>query len=138
MKLLQLQTTATEEISLLNNNIYQGLVNKFNNLFIRKDLIDKPVFTAPVLRENSQFYKKLVELVGNGIRTKATVLYIAETGVLVNEDPVVSLTVRFCNSNNKMQEISAKTVVSRIAIPKAADIVSIAYKLCYPGIIAVL
>lgn len=137
MKLLQLQTT--EEVSLLNNTVYQGLVKKFNNLFLRKELIDKPVFSSPVMmKEDSQFYKRLVELVGGGIRTKATVLYITETGILVNQDPVMSVTVRFYNTKNKMQEIEAKTVVSRIAIPKAADIISIAYNACYPDIVAVL
>jgi len=137
MKLLQLQAVP-EDISLLNNTVYQGLVEKLNNLFIRKGITEKPVLAAPVLKEDSQFYKRLVELVGTGIRTKATVLYITETGVLVNRDPVVSLTVRFYNSKKKMQEISAKTIVSKIAIPKAADIISIAYSACYPDIIAVL
>lgn len=137
MKLLQLQTT--EEVSLLNNTVYQGLVKKFNNLFLRKELIEKPVFSSPVMmKEDSQFYKRLVELAGGGIRTKATVLYITETGILLNHDPVVSVTVRFYNTKNKMQEMLAKTVVSRIAIPKAADIISIAYNACYPDIIAVL
>ena len=136
MKLLQLQT-ATEDISLTNNIVYQGLVSKFNSLFIRKELVEKPVF-SPVLKEDSQFYKRLVELVSKGIRTKATVLYITETGVLVNRDPVVSLTVRFYDSKKRMQEISAKTIVSKIAVPKAADIISIAYSACYPDIVAVL
>ena len=138
MKLLQLQSLP-EDASLLNNVVYQSLVNKFNNLFIRKELIEKPVFSSPVvIKEDSQFYQKLVDLVRRGQRTKATVLYIAETGILVNKDPVMSLTVRFSNSKNKMQEISGKTVVSKIAIPKAADIISIAYNPCYPDIVAVL
>ncbi|CAN5836323.1 hypothetical protein BH11BAC4_BH11BAC4_24370 [soil metagenome] len=135
MKLLQLQ--ATEDTSLLNNTVYQGLVEKFSKLFIRQDPAEKPVF-APVMKEDSQFYKRLVELVGTGVRTKATVLYISETGIRINQDPVVSITVRFYNSKNKMQEIAAKTVVSKIAVPQAADIISIAYSACYPDIVAVL
>lgn len=136
MKLLQLQ--AKEDIGFINSIIYQDLVTKFNNLFIRKEIKDKPVFKSPVLRENSEFYKRLVELVGTGTRTKATILYITDTGVLVNNDPVVSLTVRFYNNKNKIQEIAAKTVVAKIGIPKVADTISIAYNNCYPDIIAVL
>lgn len=135
MKLAALQT-ATEEIS-LNSVIYQGLVEKFNNLFIRKDIIEKTIVSKPRISEGSQFYKTLVELAGTGMRTKATVLYVNETGVLVNHDPVIILTVRF-HLNEQMMEITAKTVVPRIAIPQAADTITIAYNTGDLSMIAVL
>jgi len=137
MKLLELQTT-TEEISLLHNNIYQGLVEKFNSLFIRKELIEKPVAVKQAIKEGSQFYRTQVELAGSGTRSKATVLYIAETGLMINQDPVLSLTVRFHDTKNGMQEVTAKTVVSRIAIPQPADIITIAYNANDLSMIAVL
>jgi len=136
MKLLQLQ--ATEETMLLDNSLYLSLVEKFNRIFLSTNLIEKPVIKKKIVHEDSQFYKKQVELVRTGIRTKATVLYITETGVLVNEDPVISLTLRFRNKRNKQREITANTVVSKIAIPKPADIISIAYCSDEPGTIAVL
>jgi cell fate (sporulation/competence/biofilm development) regulator YlbF (YheA/YmcA/DUF963 family) len=136
MKLLQLQTT--EEMIMLDNSIYMGLVEKFNSLFARPEQIEKRVVSQPVIKEDSQFYKTQVELVRTGERTKATVLYISETGLLINQDPVISLTLRFHNKRNKLREITANTVVSRIAIPKAADIITIAYNKEDMTMIAVL
>ncbi len=75
---------------------------------------------------------------GTGLRTKATVLYAKETGLMINEDPVMSLTLRFYTTKAGMKEITAKTVVSRIAIPQPADIITIAYNTEDLSMIAVL
>ena len=136
MKLLQLQ--ATEEISLLHNNVYQGLVEKFNNLFVRREIIEKNPAPLTIGKEGSQFYRNQVKLVGNGIRTKATVLYVNNTGLMIHDDPVVLLTVRFHLKKKGIQEITAKTVVSKIAIPQPADIITIAYNTEDLSMIAVL
>lgn len=136
MKLLQLQTT--EEVSILNNSIYQGLVERFNNLFIRKDFIETPAVSVAKPKADSQFYRTQVELAGTGIRTKATVLYVSEIGLLINQDPVISIILRFRNAENELLEIAANTVVSRMAIPMAADIITIAYNANDLGMIAVL
>lgn len=130
--------TGTEESSLLNNMVYQGIMGKFNNLFIRKELIAKPALSLLKKNEGSQFYQTQVKLAGNGVRTKATVLYATDSGLLINQDPVISLTVRFHDVNDEMCEITAKTVVSRIAIPQAADIITIAYNANDLSMIAVL
>jgi len=137
MKLVALQT-ATEEISLSNNMIYKGLIEKFNQLFVRKEVIEKPVILRQSVKEGSQFYKTLVALVGSGIRTKATVLYACETGLVINFDPVINVVLRFPVSTNEMVEITAKTVVPKNAIPKAADTITIAYDSEDLGLVAVL
>lgn len=137
MKLVALQT-ATEEISLTNNVIYKGILEKFHQLFVRKEAIETPVILRQSVKEGSQFYKTLVALVGTGIRTKATVLYACETGLVINFDPVINVVLRFPLSTNEMIEVSAKTVVPRNAIPQAADMITIAYDSKDLGLVAVL
>lgn len=120
------------------NIIHKGITLIPGNLFAvkgRSEAYQSPVMEEP---DDSLFYKKQVELAGTGKRVKATVLYVAETGLLINEDPVISLTIRFHNLKKAIQEITAKTVVSRIAIPKAADIITIAYNAKDLSMIAVL
>lgn len=134
MKLMGMQTIAPE-LNLLNSTVYQGLA-KLNNFF-RTDLIEKQQVSL-TLNGNSQFYRKLVELVGTGARAKATVLYAEETGILINGDPVLTMTIRFYNAKNNMIEMTAKTIASKIAVPRSADIITIAYKSGEPGIVAIL
>ena len=136
MKPAALQT-ATEEISFSQNLIYQGLVEKFNNLFTSKKITERSFISKPI-NEGSQFYKTLVRLAGTGIRVRATVLYANETGLLVNNDPVINLTLRFHLNTTESVEITAKTVVPKIAIPQAADIITIAYDENDLSLVAVL
>jgi len=137
MELLQMQT-ATKELPLSNKTIFKGLLYNFSDLFNRKIAPGQSFIPEQESIEGSQFYKKQVELAGTGIRAKATVLHVVETGVMINRDPVISITIRFYNLKKVLQEITANTVVPYISIPKIADNVTIAYKANNPGIVAVL
>lgn len=71
---------------------------------------------------------KLTQLLVMGERAQATIVAVRDTGMTVNEDPRVELTLRFVPQGETAPvERKMKMFVSRVAVPQRGSTVEIAY-----------
>lgn len=71
---------------------------------------------------------KLTQLLVMGERAQATIVAVRDTGMTVNDDPRVELTLRFTpRGESAPVERKMKMLVSRIAVPQRGTTVEIAY-----------
>jgi hypothetical protein len=72
--------------------------------------------------------KRKLRLEAAGVDTQAEVIGIQDTGMTVNDNPRVMLTVRITPvDGSEPFEASQKRLVSRLAIPRAGDTVQVRY-----------
>jgi hypothetical protein len=62
-----------------------------------------------------------------GLDATAEVLSVADTGATVNMNPVVELKLNVISSYGQTFETTARTMVSRIAVPRIDDKINIKY-----------
>lgn len=88
---------------------------------------------AQVMKEATEGWSginpmKLTELLVMGERAQATIVAVRDTGMTVNDDPRVELTLRFVPEGETTPvERKLKMLVSRIAVPQRGTTVEIAY-----------
>jgi len=63
----------------------------------------------------------------NGLEASAEVLSVADTGTTVNMNPVVELKLKVTPTAGAVFETTARTMVSRIAVPRKGDKLGIKY-----------
>jgi len=73
-----------------------------------------------------------------GLEATAEVLSVADTGATINMNPVVEMKLKVTSSAGTTFETTAKTMVSRIAVPRTGDKIKIKYNPADPSQIAVL
>ena len=73
-----------------------------------------------------------------GLEATAEVLSVADTGATINMNPVVEMKLKVTSSAGTTFETTAKTMVSRIAVPRTGDKIKIKYTPADPSQIAVL
>src|SRR4030066_2085314 len=62
-----------------------------------------------------------------GLEATAEVLSVADTGATINMNPVVEMKLKVTSSAGTTFETTAKTMVSRIAVPRTGDKIKIKY-----------
>ncbi len=73
-----------------------------------------------------------------GLEATAEVLSVADTGATINMNPVVEMKLKVTSSVGTTFETTAKSMVSRIAVPRTGDKIKIKYNPADPSQIAVL
>ncbi|HLT24689.1 MAG TPA: hypothetical protein VK004_06150 [Ignavibacteria bacterium] len=73
-----------------------------------------------LLAENELFLK-------TGTRADAMVMGVEDTGITINNDPVVRLTIEINSGSAGSFEKTIETTVSRILIPRKGDIIKVLY-----------
>ena len=63
----------------------------------------------------------------NGLAASAEVLSVADTGATINMNPVVELKLQVMTAMGTSFETVARTMVSRIAVPRKGDKINIKY-----------
>lgn len=76
-----------------------------------------------MLKRNPEGKRRLI----NGITAPAEVLAIHDSGMTINHDPVVKLTLMVKPEYGSRFPVTANTVVSHIAIPRPGDTVHVQY-----------
>lgn len=74
----------------------------------------------------------------NGLAASAEVLSVADTGATVNMNPVVEMKLQVTTAMATSFETTARTVVSRIAVPRKGDRINIKYNPADPTQIYVM
>lgn len=63
----------------------------------------------------------------NGLEASADVLSVTDTGATINMNPVVELKLHVIPATGAAFEATARTMVSRIAVPRKGDRISLKY-----------
>ena len=92
---------------------------------------------ALVEQNNESFLEAHSRLVQTGTRTKATVLDINDSGKMVNFSPIVRLTLRLDDMDNK-KVITPEAIVSLLKMPEIQAQINIAYLTDIPNLVAIV
>lgn len=94
------------------------------------------IYVATIIGSIFFFQKKLFSggaklkerLMREGIRTKATVLSVQDTGVTINEIyPVVKIELAVKAGDRLPFNATVETMISRVSIPRQGDVVEVLY-----------
>ncbi len=114
----------------------KGLFGWLIKLFVGKNSLSSLNSTLNIAQQQLQNVQSQQQIRLTGTKAKATVLKIEDTGMLLNHNPVVNLTVRVSPESGEAFEKTFQTVVSKIAIPRINDLISISYNPSNPEEIA--
>jgi Short C-terminal domain len=81
------------------------------------------------------FGKKKKEILANGIQARATITNVQDTGMMINNNPRVKLTLQVTPDGDVPFEATKKVTVSRIAIPRIGDSLWVRYDPADPSAI---
>lgn len=75
----------------------------------------------------SRILKKQNEIIKTGVRTRATVLRVENTGQKINFNPVILLSMRVEAFTSVVVQITSETLIAGIRMPFAGDRICIAF-----------
>ncbi|MEW5940060.1 MAG: DUF3592 domain-containing protein, partial [Chloroflexota bacterium] len=114
-----------------------GLVGGLTKAFMGKDFVDKMNSGMNQAQSALDGVNQMNWLAQNGMDATAEVLSVADTGATVNMNPVVEMKLRLTNSMGASFETVGRTMVSRIAVPRAGDKIKVKYNPADPSQFAV-
>ncbi len=79
------------------------------------------------------FGRKKKDILANGIPARATITNVQDTGMTINDNPRVKLTLQVQPDGDMPFEATKKVTVSRIAIPRIGDSMWVRYDPADPG-----
>ena len=110
-----------------------GLTGGLTKVFMGKDFVNDMNATMDQGQAAMDGLKQQQWLAQSGLDATADVLSIADTGTLVNMNPVVVMSLKVQPSIGGLAFDSAgQTMVSKIAIPRAGDKIKIKYNPANP------
>ena len=118
----------------LNN----GLVGGLAKTFLGGDFVDKMNSGMDQAQPAIDGVNQNNWLAQNGLDAFAEVLSVADTGATVNMNPVVEMKLKVATPTGVVFETVARTMVSRIAVPRTGDTIKIKYNPADPTQIFVM
>jgi len=110
-----------------DKKLNKGFTGFAAKAFMGKENVDKMNQGLAMGQEAIEMQKAYQSPDPNGIPATAEVLSIQDTGQLVNFDPVVVLQLKVTPPIGVEFETTVKTIVSKVAIPRAGDTINIKY-----------
>lgn len=105
----------------------KGLTGWLTKLFVGKEDLAKMNADLQQAQDMMNEVKEAERIRQNGASAKATVLAIQDTGMLLNYNPVVLLTLEVRPNIGVSYKTTVKTPVSKIAIPRIGDELPVKY-----------
>jgi len=119
-------------------NLNTGLTGGITKAFLGKDFVNDMNAMMNQGQAALDGVKQQQELAQNGSDATAEVVSVADTGATVNENPVVVLVLKVTPASGTPFDLTAQTMVSRIAVPRKGDTINIKYNKDNPQQILVL
>jgi hypothetical protein len=107
----------------LNN----GFVGGLTKAFMGKNFVDKMNNAMDQGQSAIDGVNQMNWLAQNGLEASAEVLSVTDTGATVNMNPVINLVVKVTPPAGAAFQTSGNTMVSRIAVPRKGDKITIKY-----------
>jgi hypothetical protein len=106
-----------------DSTLNKGIIGWITRLFFGKSQINQ--FNS--MLNTARQYSGAGSLAQTGLSAKATVLSIQDTGMLINYNPVVKLSLRVQPLYGAGFDSTGQSAVSKIAIPRVGDEINIKY-----------
>jgi hypothetical protein len=107
--------------------INKGFMGWITRLFMGKKFSNDMNQTLAMGNDTLAMIDKRNELLRTGRDATANVLSIADTGKLINYDPIVKIKLNVMSDVSGPFEVETEQIVSKIAIPRAGDKVNVKY-----------
>jgi hypothetical protein len=106
-----------------DKTLNSGLTGMFTKAFVGQDNMNKINASLDMAKN----YTDTSNLSQTGMGATAEVLSIADTGALINFNPVVKMRLNVTPMYGPAFQVDAETAVSKIAIPRVGDKINIKY-----------
>jgi len=106
-----------------DKTLNSGLTGMFTKAFVGQDNMNKINASLDMAKN----YTDTSNLSQTGMGATAEVLSIADTGALINFNPVVKMRLNVTPQYGPAFQVDAETAVSKIAIPRVGDKINIKY-----------
>ena len=120
------------------NVVNKGLMGGLTKTFMGQDFVDQMNNAMDQGQSGLDSVNQMNWVAQNGLEANAAVLAVADTGATINMNPVVELKLKVTTLMGASFEITARTMVSRIAVPRKGDRINIKYNPADPTQIFVM
>ena len=116
-----------EAINNADNALNKGVSGFMAKTFMGKDFVDKANASLDMAKKYTDYDGKNAMLMQTGLPGTAEVLTIADTGALVNFNPVVQMKLKVQPQFGPEFTVDVQTAVSKIAVPRVGDKLNVKY-----------
>ena len=109
------------------NVVNKGLTGGLTKAFMGQGFVDKMNSAMDQGQTAIANIDAMNWVAQNGLDASAEVLSVADTGATINMNPVVELKLTVTPTAGPIFETTARTMVSRIAVPRKGDKINIKY-----------
>jgi len=109
------------------NVVNKGLMGGLTKVFMGQDFVDKMNSAMDQGQAAMDGVNQMNWVAQNGLQAAAEVLSVTDTGATLNMNPVVELKLHVIPTVGASFESTTRTMVSRIAVPRKGDKISIKY-----------
>ena len=109
------------------NVVNKGLMGGLTKAFMGQGFVDKMNTAMDQGQAAIDNINQVNWVAQNGLDASAAVLSVMDTGATINMNPVVELKLHIIPASGAAFEATARTMVSRIAVPRKGDKINIKY-----------
>lgn len=109
------------------NVVNKGLMSGLTKAFMGQGFVDKMNSAMDQGQAAIDYVHQMNWVAQNGLEASADVLSVSDTSATINMNPVVELKLHVVPTAGVAFESTARTMVSRIAVPRKGDRISIKY-----------
>jgi len=126
-KIKEAQEDPKKGIEQADKALNKGISGFMAKTFMGKDFMDKANQGLDMAKQYTDYDGKKAALMQTGMPGTAEVVTIADTGALVNFNPVVRMKLKVQPQYGMSFETEVETAVSKIAVPRVGDKVNVKY-----------
>jgi hypothetical protein len=119
-------------------SLNSGMTGFMTKAFMGKEFVNKINGVMDMGQDAMAGQMERLKLIQTGLDGTADILSVQDTGGTINDNPVVSIHMTVSPASGEPYEVSLKTMVSRIAVPRVGDKVKIKYSPENPQQVAIL
>ena len=116
-----------EAIDNADKALNKGVSGFMAKTFMGKDFVDKANASLDMAKQYTDYDGKHAMLMQTGLPGTAEVLTIADTGAMVNYNPVVQMKLKVQPQFGTEFTVDVQTAVSKIAVPRVGDKINVKY-----------
>jgi fluoride ion exporter CrcB/FEX len=109
------------------NVVNKGLMGGLTKAFMGQGFVEKMNTAMDQGQAAIDNINQVNWVARNGLDASAAVLSVMDTGATINMNPVVELKLHIIPASGAAFEATARTMVSRIAVPRKGDKINIKY-----------
>ena len=109
------------------NAVNQGLTGGLTRAFMGQGFVDKMNAAMDQGQAAIDYVSQMNRVAQNGLEASADVLSVVDMGATINMNPLVEMKLHVVPATGAAFEATARTIVSRIAVPRKGDRINLKY-----------